>query len=69
MCYKDSVVYPSYLNLLVRTLDKKYGDINIKRYSKVIHLGCELDEIMSWKTMALQVTLKNQQTASRTFNR
>ena len=53
MCYKDSVVYPSYLNLLVRTLDKKYGDINIKSYSKVIHLGCELDEIMPWKAMAL----------------
>ena len=58
MCYKDSVVYPSYLNFLVRTLD-----IIIKRYSKVIHLGCELDEIMSWEAMALQFTLKNQQTA------
>ena len=52
MCYKESVVYPSYLNLLVRTLDKTYGDINIKRYSKVIHLGCELDKIMSWVAMA-----------------
>ena len=53
MCYKDSVVYPSYLNVLVGTLDKTFGEIDIKRYSKVIHLGCELDKAMSGEAMAL----------------
>ena len=28
----------------IGTLDIKYGDVKIKQYSKVTHLGCELDD-------------------------
>ena len=35
-----------------------YGNINIKKYSKVTYLGCKLDENLSGETMALKVINK-----------
>ena len=42
----------------VRKLNKKYGNIQIKRHSKVKYLGCMLDETMPGETMALSVINK-----------
>ena len=42
----------------VRKLNLKYGNIQIKQHSKVIYLGCMLDETMSGETMALSVINK-----------
>ena len=39
-------------------LEIKYGNINIKQYSKVTYLGCELDENLSGEAMALKVINK-----------
>ena len=39
-------------------LNIKYKDINIKQYSKVIYLGCILDESLSGESMALYVLNK-----------
>ena len=39
----------------VRKLNTKYGDKQIKQYSKVKYLGCMLDETMSGETMTLSV--------------
>ena len=37
------------------TLDMQYGDVNIKQYSKVTYLGCELEESLLGEVMALKV--------------
>ena len=42
----------------IGTLEIKYGNINIKQYSKVTYLGCELDENLSGEAMALKVINK-----------
>ena len=42
----------------IETLDIQYGDVKIKQYSKVIYLGCELDESLSWQATALKVVNK-----------
>ena len=42
----------------VRKLNIKYGDVQIKKHSKVKYLGCMLDETMSPETMALSVINK-----------
>ena len=39
----------------IGTLEIKYVNINIKQYSKVTYLGCELDENPSGEAMALKV--------------
>ena len=39
-------------------LEIKYGNINIKQYSKVTYLGCELDEKLSGGAMVLKVINK-----------
>ena len=31
----------------IGTLEIQYGDVQIKQYSKVTYLGCELDEMLS----------------------
>ena len=38
----------------IGTLEIKYNNIDIKQYSKVTWLGCELDENLSGKAMALK---------------
>ena len=38
----------------IGTLDRQYGDIKIKQYSKVKYLGCELDENLPGEAMALK---------------
>ena len=38
----------------IGTLDRQYGDIKIKQYSKVKYLGCELDKNLPGETMALK---------------
>ena len=43
---------------VVRKLNTKYGDIQIKQHSKVKFLGCMLDETMPGETMALFVLNK-----------
>ena len=45
----------------IGTLEKKYGNINIKHYSKVTCVGCELDENLSGEAMALKVIKRNQE--------
>ena len=35
----------------IGTLDIQYGDVKIKQHSKVLYLGCELDERLSGKVM------------------
>ena len=42
----------------IGTLEIKYGNINIKQYSKVTYLGCELDENLSGEIMAFKVIYK-----------
>ena len=42
----------------IGTLEIKYGNINIKQYSKVTYLACELDEKLSGKAMVLKVINK-----------
>ena len=42
----------------IGTLEIKCGNINIKQYTKVTYLGCELDENMSGEAMALKVINK-----------
>ena len=42
----------------IGALEIKYGNINIKRYSKVNYLGCELDKNLSGEAMALKVINK-----------
>ena len=42
----------------IGTLEIKYCNINIKQYSKVTYLGCELDENLSRAAMALKVINK-----------
>ena len=42
----------------IGTLEIKYGNINIKQYSKVTYLGCELDENLSEEAMVLKVINK-----------
>ena len=42
----------------IGTLEIKYDNINIKQYSKVTYLGCELDKNLSGKAMALKVINK-----------
>ena len=42
----------------IGTLDIQYGDVQIKQYSKVTYLGCELDENLSGEDMALKVINK-----------
>ena len=42
----------------IGTLEIKYGNINIKQYSKATYLGCELDENLSGEAMALKVINK-----------
>ena len=39
----------------VSSLDIEYGEIHIKQYHTVIHLGCSLDETLSGESMALKV--------------
>ena len=39
-------------------LNIKYGNVNIKQYSKVTYLGCILDETLSGESMALHVLSK-----------
>ena len=39
-------------------LEIKYGNNNIKQYSKVIYLGCEIDENLSGEAMAFKVDNK-----------
>ena len=39
-------------------LEIKYGNNNIKQYSKVIYLGCEIDENLSGEAMAFKVVNK-----------
>ena len=38
----------------IGTLKINYGNVNIKQYSKVTYLGCEPDENLSGKAMALK---------------
>ena len=38
----------------IGTLDRQYGDIKIKQYSKIKYLGCELDENLPGEAMALK---------------
>ena len=42
----------------IETLDirQNFTDVKIEQYSKVIYLGCELDESLSVEAMALEVT-------------
>ena len=40
------------------TLDIKRGDINIKQYTSVTYLGCELDQYMSGESMVTKVLCK-----------
>ena len=42
----------------IQKLNTKYGDIQIKQYSKVKYLGCFLDETMSGEAVALNVIYK-----------
>ena len=42
----------------VSSLDIKYGEIHIKQYHTVTHLGCLLDEALSEESMALKVINK-----------
>ena len=42
----------------IGTLEIKYGNINIKQYSNVTYLGCELDENLSGEAMVLKVINK-----------
>ena len=42
----------------IGTLEIKYGNINIKQYSKVTYLGCELNKNLSGEAMALKVINK-----------
>ena len=42
----------------IGTLDIQYGYVKIKHYSKVTYLGCELDDSLSGKAMALKVINK-----------
>ena len=39
----------------IGTLDIQYGDVKIKRYSKVTYLGYELDYSLSGEAMALKI--------------
>ena len=39
----------------VDTLDIKWGDINIKQYTSVTYLGCELDQYLSGESMVTKV--------------
>ena len=39
----------------IETLDIEYGNIKIKQYSKVTHLGCGLDESLLGEAMALKI--------------
>ena len=43
----------------IGTLEIKYGNINIKQYSKVTYLGCELDGNLSGEAMVLKVIKQN----------
>ena len=43
---------------VVRKLNVKYGDIQIKQHSKVKFSGCMLDETISGETMAIFVINK-----------
>ena len=42
----------------IGTLDIQYGDINIKQYSKVTYLGCDVGESLLGEAMALKVINK-----------
>ena len=42
----------------IGTLEIKYGNINIKQYSKETYLGCRLDKNLSREAMALKVINK-----------
>ena len=56
---KPSLLFVSKFKIKrVRKLNIKYGNIQIKQHSKVIYLGCILDETMSGETMALSVINK-----------
>ena len=45
-------------NKLDITLEIKYGNFNIKQYSKVTYLACELDQNLSREAIALKVINK-----------
>ena len=42
----------------INKLSIRYGDIRIKRYSKVKHIGCLLDETISGEAMELDIVNK-----------
>ena len=42
----------------IGTLDKQYGGVKIKHYSKVTYLGCELDDSLMREATVLKVINK-----------
>ena len=52
-----SILFATKFKIKVRKLNIKYGNIQIKQYSKVKYLGYMLDEIMSRETMTLSVVV------------
>ena len=52
-----SILFATKFKIKVRKLNIKYGNIQIKQYSKVKYLGYMLDEIMSRETMTLSVAV------------
>ena len=52
---KSIFLSTKYRKKKIGPLEKKYGNINITQYSKVTYLGCELEDNLSGKAMALKV--------------
>ena len=53
-----SVLFSKNRKRKIGTLDIQYGDVQIKQYSKVTYLGCELGENLLGEAMALKVLNK-----------
>ena len=54
-----SILFASkFKNKNIKTLNIKYGDIQIKKHSKVKYLGCLMDKTMSGEAMALNIIHK-----------
>ena len=52
---KSIFLSTKYRKKKIGRLEKKYRNINITQYSKITYLGCELEDNLSGKAMALKV--------------